>query len=333
MNEQDFQVRVVKYLAGELSEGEAQRVLEEKEASVERKKFFEDYSQIWQETSPPDEIPEILDLDDKWQRFKQAAFVETRTVSLYDRMRPILSIAAAVLLLIAGGLVWKTLFQKADPVYVVQQSHDQLMQVTLPDGSLVHLDKMSEIRYAQDFDRRSVELKGKALFEVQHLDDDRPFTVLTSQTQTTVLGTIFMVNALDEQREVQVFVKEGRVSFQQSNLSSNVEILDAGEEAIYQVQSGAIEKTDQVGESNHLSWKTGVFSFDDAPLSEILPLIEHYYNVSFNVKNSGLLDCTYNTDFSNEDLSTIIEELSFGLSLKITSSSDTRYEIDGVKCN
>ncbi|NND33209.1 MAG: DUF4974 domain-containing protein [Saprospiraceae bacterium] len=335
MNEQDFQVQVVKHLAGELSASESERVLEEVRSSVERQKFFEECRQVWQQTEPSEEIPEIANLEEKWDRFQKVAFAEKKKISLYARLRPMLRMAAAIVLLVGGAMILNLMLKRASPgkEYVVVQSQDLVREVALPDGSVVHLDKGGEIRYEQDFTSRNIELRGKALFEVLHLENNAPFTVVTASTQTTVLGTVFMVNALEEDKEVQIYVKEGRVSFQEIDAPSDAKILTARDEAVYRASARIIEKRAGVVESNQLSWKTGQFKFKDAPLAEILPLIEHYYGVSFDVKNEKLLNCTYNTDFSNVDLLDIINELSFGLNLEIAEIARKQYEIDGTKCN
>jgi ferric-dicitrate binding protein FerR (iron transport regulator) len=215
---------------------------------------------------------------------------------------------------------------------VVFKSEDQRKELTLPDGSFVSLDRGSELIYEQAFDNRVVQLKGKALFEVQHLIDDQPFEVQTGQTKTTVLGTVFMVDARSETADVEVYVKEGRVAFQKLGTNEDGKILVAGDQGLYRVEQQTVEVNKSVAEANQLSWKTGVFVFKDAPLKEILPLLEAYYDVSFEVNNKTLLDCTFNTGFEQVDLKEIIEELGFGLNLEITEVGDGRYAIDGTKC-
>jgi ferric-dicitrate binding protein FerR (iron transport regulator) len=335
MNEQDFQTRVINYLAGELSAEESVQVLEEVKSSVERQKFFEEYSRVWEESIPSEDFPVINDLDQKWSRFEKAAFTEKpKVIKLSERMKPLLRIAAAISLLAIGALAWSLLNKQvtAELQYVVIKSDDQPRELTLPDGSIVSLDKNSELTYEQTFDARVVQLEGKALFEVQHLIDDRPFEVQTRQTKTTVLGTVFMVDARSKTADVEIYVKEGRVAFQKLDSEQEGKILTAGDRGLYKMDQQTVEIKRSVIEANQLSWKTGEFVFVDSPLREILPLLEDYYGVSFEVNNKTLLDCTFKTDFSQADLEDIVIELSFGLNLEIKKVGQQRYTIDGTKC-
>ncbi|EKC56861.1 protein containing FecR protein domain protein, partial [human gut metagenome] len=64
------------------------------------------------------------------------------------------------------------------------------MQMTLADGTLVHLNAGTTLEYPVVFSRkdRRVKLTGEALFEVAH-NAKHPFIVETFATDLQVLGT------------------------------------------------------------------------------------------------------------------------------------------------
>ncbi len=75
----------------------------------------------------------------------------------------------------------------------MHQSEQTRRDVTLADGSVVHLDVDSEINVSFSSGHRDITLvNGRALFEVAH-DASRPFVVSAGQSHTTALGTHFQV--------------------------------------------------------------------------------------------------------------------------------------------
>ena len=81
-----------------------------------------------------------------------------------------------------------------DEVYV---PNGERMQVLFQDGSKVHLNSGSRIRYPKKFglSERKVYLEGEAWFEVAK-NKNRPFIVDLSYMDIKVLGTTFDVKAI-----------------------------------------------------------------------------------------------------------------------------------------
>ena len=333
MKEQDFQIRVIRFLSGELSADEQDHLLKSLEKSAEKQKFFEEYREIWNKTDTISTVPDT-DIDLQWQKFEEKAFSDRGPRNIIPLWgRPLFKIAAMVAILISSMVAWSILTtNKTDSTdMVLLQTSMEVQQFALPDGSKIWLNKESKVQYAKDFHPRQIFLQGEALFEVQHLPSDESFSVLTDETKVTVLGTKFLVKSGIDAEPVKVFVQEGKVAFENLQGDKGVAILTAGEQAEYDHDSKVVSKLKE-SESNLLSWKTGSFSFDDTPLSDILPVLEQHYGVDFNIKNPGLLNCTFKSEFSNMNLSEMLEELSFGLNLEIKQNSAGIFEIDGIPC-
>ncbi|KQS27869.1 FecR family protein [Dyadobacter sp. Leaf189] len=102
--------------------------------------------------------------------------------------------------------------QGADREWIVNNTpRSKLIQ--LADGSTVFLKPGGAVRYPANFgpDRRDVELRGEAFFEVAP-DKSKPFYVSAGGTITKVLGTSFSVRALNAESETVVAVVSGKVN-------------------------------------------------------------------------------------------------------------------------
>lgn len=80
----------------------------------------------------------------------------------------------------------------------------QQQVVTLPDGSVVHLNTETALAVAYTGDERRIDLlRGEALFEVMP-DQQKPFLVLSQGGVTQAIGTAFVVQAQEQQTRVTV---------------------------------------------------------------------------------------------------------------------------------
>lgn len=157
-------------------------------------------------------------------------------------------------------------------------------EVVLPDGTLVYLNTASKLTYPIDFvgDERRVELEGEAYFEVSHREN-KPFIVESNKQSIKVLGTHFNVKAYGEDSFYQTSLIEGKVEVSSNNLSSSV-VLEPGEEAILNINSGVIDKR-SVPIRNMALWKESMFYFNNEPIKEVMKVISRWYNVEIEYAN------------------------------------------------
>ena len=94
----------------------------------------------------------------------------------------------------------------------ISVNHGEHKQVTLPDGTVVHLNAGTVMRYPTEFtsDIRLVEMEGEAFFNVMR-DEGKPFIVRTRQADVKVLGTSFNVKAYQEDELMAVSVRTGKL--------------------------------------------------------------------------------------------------------------------------
>ena len=87
-------------------------------------------------------------------------------------------------------------------------------QVTLPDGTSVWLNSGTTMRYPTSFEhrrKREVTVDGQVYLDVAH-DDRHPFIVHTYLADVEVHGTVFDVNAKEQDRVFETSLFEGKVS-------------------------------------------------------------------------------------------------------------------------
>ena len=89
----------------------------------------------------------------------------------------------------------------AEQNVVVHSRDSGTSLITLPDGTLVHLNTNSSLTYQQNFgqDNRKVKLSGEGYFEVKK-DAKKKFIVNTEYMDVTVLGTKFNLYAYEDKK-------------------------------------------------------------------------------------------------------------------------------------
>ena len=161
--------------------------------------------------------------------------------------RRLLSIAAAIVLLLTAGSIW---WGMQDAMVEVQVAAQENKEVVLPDGSKVWMHGPAVLSYSKKFaqnDRRT-RIQGGAYFEVSH-DPAHPFTVETSRGKVEVLGTSFMVDA-DRSAEFVVHCTSGRVRMTGANPASAL-ILTANEKGTYDPITDEISEESLEGSQCH----------------------------------------------------------------------------------
>ncbi|TDE11097.1 FecR family protein [Dyadobacter psychrotolerans] len=233
---------------------------------------------------------------------------------------------AATILLVAGlgGIFWKNVFQNSGPYYTLTKSHasesldelindtDQSQLVNLPDGSSVILQSNSRISFPHKFnpEKREVYLLGEAFFEV-HKNPHQPFYVYANELITKVLGTSFNVRAYEDDKEVSVVVKTGKVSvFAQNSReairdsrSLNGMILTPNQQATLGRRNlQIVRKVVDQPEILNLPADNQNFSFKRKSVASVFELLEKAYGVDIVFDEDLTANCTITAELGNEPL-------------------------------
>ena len=151
-------------------------------------------------------------------------------------------------------------------------------QVILADGTCVHLNAGSELKFPVTFSdsTREVYLKGEAFFDVVK-DTEHPFVVKVGSMSVKVLGTRFNINAHRVDGVYETTLVDGKVEVSDRAVTKRV-ILFPNQQA--RLKDGHLSVYD-VDVSLYTSWVDGKFYFEKESLQEIAAQLERWYGMHF----------------------------------------------------
>jgi len=192
--------------------------------------------------------------------------------------------------------------------------------VTLSDGTVVHMNSGSRLRYPVEFGAasREVSLSGEAFFQVAK-DQNRPFRIQTDRLIIQDYGTSFNVNSFRPD-VVQVVLVEGKVGVKTPESSKEV-FLKESQLAEYNRNSHQVKVLD-VNVLPYVAWSDGLFVFEEQPLSDIMSTLSRWYNLNVRFQNPDIAHIRFTGSLSRE--------ASFGDIVKtIQFSTDVRFHVRG----
>lgn len=192
---------------------------------------------------------------------------------------------------------------------IVTQAAEQ-RQITLPDGSQVHLNYQSNLRYqTADYGQteRRVYLEGEAFFEVLR-DEKRPFIVETQKLTTRVLGTSFNINTQDNQYAVTV--ASGRVEVQSTRSEGNEKVsLTANQQATLDSLDEHLVFDEQIS-GDVFRWREGLIAFRETPIVAVKNSLERAYGAHIHI-NSQLRGRSITAQYQGKSLTDVLDDLCF----------------------
>jgi transmembrane sensor len=216
--------------------------------------------------------------------------------------------ASLILALVAVSVIG--VVEHAQPAGHFASRADEQRDVTLVDGSMVHLDVGSEIVVSiSDRSREVTLMRGRALFDVAK-DPERPFTVAAGETRTTALGTRFQVQSNDE--SVVVLLTEGSVSVAEGAWEGR---LTPGEQLSLAGRRAAPVKR-SIDTYMATSWSRGRLIFRGTPLAEALEEVNRYSTRKLRLADPGLASLPVSGNFIAGDSELILSAFAAALPLR-----------------
>lgn len=213
--------------------------------------------------------------------------------------------AAAAGLALLLGLAWFW-FRPAAVSIAVPVAQQQVHK--LPDGSSVHLNAASELRYnpRRFAGQRKLALQGEAFFDVA---PGKPFIVEADALKIEVTGTKFNAYAREGNLSVSCYEGGVEVSYPQAQTLQ----LSGGEKA--RVQNARLVRA-HTQEDARPPWLDGLFRYHKAPLSEVWQEIGRQFGMDVNFQgNAGR---SYTGSFSNHSLSKALNAVCKPMGLQYT---------------
>jgi transmembrane sensor len=326
---------MLKLINGEsISESEKAEIESWLKLRKKNRDYYEELKRIADKKIYANRIKSI-DLKDNWDRLqdkiKKSNIVNISDHSFIQRLQLNFSkIAAVLLLLIISSITVYLIITKQDfHIQQVNSVYDK-SQIELSDGSVIVLNKGSELNYSDHINqrKREVKLKGEAYFEINNIKNT-PFLIYLQNTTVKVTGTSFNVKEM-KNGNVEMHVITGKVSFYETGNKNNSIQLEAGQKGVFKSSSHKFEKINYISE-NFLYWKTGNLSFDDQPLELVLKELEKYFNVQFDIEYPGIDNKKYTSECRGLELNEILNEISILFDLQYIKQDNSVYILKGNK--
>ncbi len=316
---------IVKYLLGEASESEGKRVQLWLEASENNRKYFEDFKLIWEE-SKRIQLTGNIDENTAWRNFELFLQQQERVSNLENSSKLVsiskriyFKIAAAAVLFITIGTLGYFYFTKQGTTIV---AGNKVLVETLPDNSVVTLNKNSTLFYDKPFNKevREVRLKGEAFFKVAP-DKQKPFEIEVNNIRVHVVGTSF--NVKSDNTGTEVIVETGVVT---------VNIKDKSVRVLPHQKVYVQKDSDQlVVQANHGElynyYRTDEFTCNNTPLYELVGALNKNYGVNIKIPDTSVAQMRLTTKFKKENLADILKVISETLDVKAEQNKNGQITI------
>jgi transmembrane sensor len=308
---------LVKHITGEATTAEVLEVEKWLADDEANRHYFEHFKLIWEESV---QLADTAQVDEQaaWDRFQnrvQSGSFPTQKAKVWSMNSPLLRAAVIVGLIIGLAAITFVLFQnKPGKVIAMSNIHttDLVKSDSLPDGSIVTLNKNSQVSFPEKFDndKRVLQLSGEAFFKVVP-NKKQPFEVHTNNVTITVVGTSFNVRSRGDTTEIIVETGLVEVATEKQTI-----LLRPGQKAITGINDAILQKqanTDQL----YNYYRSKKFVCENTPLWKLVDKLNEAYDVQIIFGRDELRNLPYTTTFDNEPLDKILNVLSSTFNISV----------------
>lgn len=324
MEEQEL----IRYIAGEGTPEERERVLDWVEESPEHRKRFNRLKNAWVMMHLPHGRASGKDMPWRVGRKRGGG------VSMWVGW----GVAAALALLFAFGFWEQEKRHEAELAFGEVQEMAQVVyrtdkgvkgKVTLPDGSRVWLNSDSELHCPSRFsgDTREIVFSGEGFFEVEK-NAERPMVVrLENGWRVVVRGTKFNLTSYRNDNDVTALLVEGNITMERERTGKREEVQVRPNERVRILKREEQPVTVNVPVVTFpiLGWKDGWLVFDETPMDEVLKKLERWHGIRLVVEDEGLLKQRFTARFHEESIQQILEMMEQVALLRYQWVSDTAH--------
>lgn len=242
-------------------------------------------------------------------------------------------VAAALLLTIGGGGLWRWLTPQAFATGLGERRI-----VALSDGSRISLDASTIVEFAYSRDKRRLWLKqGRAKFDVAK-DPLRPFSVSAADKMVVATGTSFSVECVENQ--VRVVLYEGHVAVLESGGRNEPHPIDVGPQQVpvdrlLSIGNELILAADKppgvkfepvsiepIDAERSLSWESGLLVFEDEPLGLAIDRMNRYAEKRLVIADPAIASLRISGVFRAGDTNALLEGLAAAFGVEARPAAD-----------
>lgn len=318
INEMD--ILIGKYLSGEANAEESEIVLEWKSESTENQQYFDEFALIYHYASLPS-TDESFDTNAAWKKVQEKIERQNQPEVLHNirsirqRWKPILGIAASLLLLLSVGYAIYPLLPWNKTAIYSQDYHLGGTQkaILLEDGTTISGNRNTDVTLLENkkTGQKTAQLSGEAFFDIKA--PSGTYVVQAGEVWIEDIGTSFNVKAFPDSQHVEVFVKSGEVRMY-TKAQQGIR-LQAGESGLF----NTIDKTfsRQSVSANVTSYVDKRFVFREQSLNTVIAELNNVYDTGIVLQNNSKINSKISVEFNQENIETIAQIIAETLELQV----------------
>ncbi len=335
--EQDSYITLIyKKLKKEISPQEQEALNGWTAAQQENAQLQQQIEENWQLSKtilPPISIDTKKDFQGFKKRMQQHKAKKKPTGAI---VRPInsfrrkLAIAAGIAIPLLAAL-WMFQPSTTIPMTLAQTSTGETKLIQLEDGTQISLNENSQLKYPTAFigNTRQVELTGEAYFEVQS-NPNKPFEVMMDEAKVRVLGTVFNIRNLTNEKEITVSVEEGKVELSSPSIDKAV-ILTKDEVGTYNQTTQQLTEN-KVNNKNASAWKSRVLTYKNTPLQSVINDLEQQFGTKTIITSETMNNCLVTARFTDTTPKKVLDYMVSLYSMELKEIDASTYELSKGIC-
>lgn len=236
----------------------------------------------------------------------------------------------AVLGFICAVFYWSKDNVRITSNMVTLQTGNEVKSITLPDSTMVWLNKYSTLIYDKSMKTRDIELHGEAYFDVPNMPENE-FKIHCNDAEIVAGGENFGVRSYDEEDLVEVAIKEGKGTLEAASVvGKNTVKGQSGFKMSYK-KSKKMLQTQENENPTQWAWKEGKLEFHGQALRSVFETIERYYKVEIKLSHHNIGKCIYSKTFEKMEVQPLLEIIAKDKKLKL-KQTETGFLISGNGC-
>ncbi|NMA73753.1 MAG: DUF4974 domain-containing protein [Bacteroidales bacterium] len=240
---------------------------------------------------------------------------QTKQSNKYS-LRWIVNVAAILLpVVLMVGVYFYSQTQEVDYL-TVSAGMGEKAGLSLPDGSKISINSGSKVIYSTAYNKeeRILELHGEGYFEISP-NPSKPFIVQCGDIKVKVLGTVFGINAYDDDSTISVVLNSGKVEFISPRESL---IMQPNDRVTYNRDTQQIH-TEKVNAEDYMDWRQNRIRFENETLEHIMKVISRMHNTDIVFDDTQLAQQKFTGTINNVSVQSALKALSL--------TAPIRYEV------
>lgn len=233
------------------------------------------------------------------------------------------AIALPICFIIMGFMYHKNQQYASIPMTKINTQADEQANITLPDGTIVSINSLSELSYApQSFcqDNREVYFEGEAHYKVTKAPQ-HPFIIHSQGMEIKVLGTEFNVINRTKEDIAEVALMKGSVMLT-SLVTNDTYTMKPNEVVKINKQTGHMDIEQSFHIEDAYAWQQKQMVFHDATIQKVINSLEKKYGMSIKLKANINENFTGTLPTNNQEEAMKILSVTYGLKVIKTNSGN-----------